>query len=221
MDKNTKIITNIAIAAGVGYGAYLIYKKFKNGSLGQPPVAKTGAEITKEVNEAITASPTPVDEYKVKVMKLQALLNVVVDGNFGPKSNAALSALYGGVFPYGAVSPSNVTKYIEDIELKKTPSQTSGTDAARIARAKQVRETLAVKKTITWTDNAAKIKILKKDSLGNYNDSGKVISFTKGSTKKITFVDKILSNGMIRLAFQDPTMGLVYFQVSPFSFTIY
>jgi len=50
-------------------------------------------------------------------------LNVSVDGVFGPISTAALSALYKGVLPYGSVSPSNVTKYIEDIELKKTPAQ--------------------------------------------------------------------------------------------------
>lgn len=120
MNKNIK---NAIVAVGVGYGAWWLYKKFKSGGFSKVPPNKTDAEITKEVNEAISASTTPVDAYKTKVMKLQSLLDVAVDGIFGPKSTAALSALYNGALAYGAVSSSNVTKYIEDIELKKTPAQ--------------------------------------------------------------------------------------------------
>jgi len=126
MNKNIK---NIIVAAGVGYGAWYLYKKFKSGGFAKVPNNKTEAEITKEVNEAIAASTTPVDGFKTKVMKLQALLNVAVDGAFGPISTAALQKLYNGTLPYGSVSTSNVTKYIEDIELKKTPAQMQASTA--------------------------------------------------------------------------------------------
>lgn len=126
MNKNIK---DAIVAVGVGYGAWWLYKKYTSGGFAKVPKNKTSAEIDKEVNEAISASNVPVDEFKVKVMKLQSILNVSVDGIFGPKSTAALSALYNGTLAYGAVSPSNVTKYIEDIELKKTPAQMQASTA--------------------------------------------------------------------------------------------
>jgi len=232
-----KINKNIyyAIAAvGAGYGAYWLFKKIRGGGFGKSVPDLTESEVTRQVNVALS-NLGDSDPYKQKVVKLQILLGVEPDGAFGNISTGALKSLYNGSLPYGAVSASSITKYIDDIEQKKTPkqkaeiatqqqTQTQGTTNARVALARKIYDAAtkngSFKKSLTWKDNPVVLGVYKKDALGSYVKTSQTRSFSNGSSISYD-VMSINSQGFLRLMFQKINNVEYYIFVSPYSVTVF
>lgn len=232
--KINKNIYYAVAAVGAGYGAYWLFNKLKSGGFGKSTPNLTESEVTQQVNTALS-NMGDVDPYKQKVVKLQVLLGVEPDGAFGNISTGALKGLYLGSLPYGAVSASNITKYIDDIEQKKTPKQksvatakaqeqTQGTNSARVALARKIYNAAtkngSFKKSLTWKDNPVTLGIYKKDALGGYVKTSQTKSLTNGATISYD-VMSINSQGFLRLMFQKINNVEYYIFVSPYSVTVF
>lgn len=228
--KINKNIYYAVAAVGAGYGAYWLIKKLKSGGFGKGTPNLTESEVNQQVNVALS-NMGDVDPYKQKVVKLQVLLGVEPDGAFGNISTGALKGLYLGSLPYGAVSASNITKYIDDIEQKKTPKQKSvataqaqGTSNARIALARKIYDAATTngkyKKPLTWKQNPVTLSVFKKDALGAYVKTGDKRSFSNGDT--INFVSlSITGDGFIRVHYKDWLYKPYTIFVSPYSVSVF
>lgn len=104
LNQNQKLGLGLAIAA-IGF---LLWKKFgkKSEAVETPPVEAAKASVQ-------TPTDTGKTEYELKVMKLQGILKVAIDGIAGPQTNTALKAAMPENYAnWGAVSATNVDKYL-------------------------------------------------------------------------------------------------------------
>ena len=229
--KINKNIYYAFAAVGAGFGAYWLIKKLKSGGFGKGTPNLTESEVNKEVNTALNTMQD-VNPYKEKVVKLQVLVGISPPtGNFLTKSTAALKAFYLGSLPYGAVSASNITKYIDDIEQKKTPKQksvttaeTQGTSSARVALARKIYDAATTsgkfKKPLTWKQSPGTLSVFKKDALGSYVKTGDKKSFSNGDT--INYVTlSITGDGFIRVHYKDWLYNPYTIFVSPYSVSVF
>ena len=150
----------IIIAVAVSGGAFLIWKNWdKISEMFKKKDATEGGEPKKDddVNKGGgTGDSTQVSSFKQKVMALQELLQVGVDGDAGEQTNGKLDYMwadYGKVFDAkksnkdgypelkargkGVVSADNVDYYINTLKSNKSPRQNywAGKGAAEKATA--------------------------------------------------------------------------------------
>lgn len=178
-----------AIAAG-GIG-YLIYTKFKDGKA--KDIAEESTETTALPVPSKTTSTTPaLSDYKKKVMELQGLLKVGIDGAAGSQTNGALENLWSSEgksvnsdtakktgYPNlkkngkGVVSASNVNYYIAAIKNKTNPLQLFYKKQATQSQSASVsKDAIAFKNKYAssgniYTKNAAKYQVVIKDNSRN------------------------------------------------------
>jgi len=108
---DNKIIFWILGLGTIGYGVYSWWKNKK----GATPTTPIYTPPDKDVNGR-TYTP-----YEKRVMYLQSLLQVAIDGIAGKQTNLALKELYRGNLSFGEISESNIEKYIAAMENKTTP----------------------------------------------------------------------------------------------------
>lgn len=128
---NDNLLLLLLIGGGVAYYGY------------QQGWFSKGKDTTDE-----TPSGDAPDEAlaQTNVEALQAILGVGVDGIFGKNSYMALCKMYNCVtgtsydvskLPYGAVTESNASKYISDIQNGSTPNQKANGSSAPSASTNQ------------------------------------------------------------------------------------
>ena len=108
---DNKIIFWILGLGTIGYGVYSWYKSRK-GATPNIPV------YTPPDTDANGRTYTP---YEKRVMYLQSLLGVKIDGIAGIQTNSQLKEFYRGKLSDGDISETNVEKYITAMENKTTP----------------------------------------------------------------------------------------------------
>ena len=139
-----KTENKILIAAAIGGAAFLIYSNFdkikKMFSKDAEPKKDDSKKQTSTDNKNTTQNQTSI--YPQRVMILQELLGVAVDGQAGKQTNGKLEWYFCDIFcqfnsekafadgyPFlkkngkGVVSPNNVEWYIAILKAKKTPRQ--------------------------------------------------------------------------------------------------
>lgn len=240
MAKKDNTLPIVIGAAVLGGGAYYAYKKGLFGKKGSSAVAAQNAADASLNNLQAAADTTQAaqsynpltnpNSYEGKVAFIQSDIGTTPDGNPGrseaSNTNKAFKAKYG--LPYGIISTSNIDEYVAMVKNKKTLANSAaatGTATARIVQAGKVVNALKSKYgtgkgKITWVDNASTLPLLKKDALGVFRSTGKGIKVSKGGVINV-IGQNVLSTGFIRFYYQSPTEGLVYFNASPYSITIY
>jgi len=240
MAKKDNTLPIVIGAAVIGGGAYYAYKKGLFGKKGSSAVAAQNAADASLNNLQAAADTTQAaqaynpltnpNSYEGKVAFIQSDIGTTPDGNPGRSeasaTNKAFKAKYG--LPYGIISTSNIDEYVAMVKNKKTLSNSAaatGTSNARLVQAAKVVNALKTKypsgtKKITWIDNAASLTLLKKDALGVYRSIGKALPVKKGNVIPV-IGQNVLSTGFIRFYYQLPNEGIVYFNASPYSITIY
>lgn len=240
MAKKDNTLPIVIGAAVLGGGAYYAYKKGLFGKKGSAAVAAQNAADASLNNLQAAADNTQAaqaynpltnpNSYEGKVAFIQSDIGTTPDGNPGRSeasaTNKAFKAKYG--LPYGIISTSNINEYVAMVKNKKTlanAAAATGTATARLVQAGKVVNALKSKYPtgkgkITWVDNPSGLALLKKDALGTYRPTGKQLSVKKGNTINV-IGQNVLSTGFIRFWYQSPTEGLVYFNVSPYSVTIF
>lgn len=219
MDK--RILYAVA-AGGVGYLVYSLIKKKS---------ADKGSDDTQDV-DVIQENTSPnkdsgiANAYTNKVMALQSLLKVGVDGSAGKQTNGALENLFSSPpltidantsfsagYPYlkkngkGVVTPSNVDYYIDAVKNKTTP-----TDLYYKSQASSKASTQQASKLVgdanTIKNAYAKGGILKSIRETKYNEvvqdvarntwmtTGK--TFTNSANSAFTFPE-VLSRGNVKI----------------------
>jgi hypothetical protein len=108
--KDNKIIFWILGLGTIGYGIYSWYK-----GKGNTPTTEIYTPPEKDVNGRVY---TP---YERRIMYLQSLLKVKIDGIAGIQTNTQLKEFYRGNLTFGEISEKNIEKYISAMEKKTTP----------------------------------------------------------------------------------------------------
>lgn len=113
--KDSKMI--IFWVLGIGGLAYAIYNAFSS-------KGKTTSTDGSELANIPTTNPTTgktYSAYEMRVMYLQTLLGVKVDGIVGKQTTLDLTEKYLGKLTYGGISPTNIEKYISEVKNHNTP----------------------------------------------------------------------------------------------------
>lgn len=169
LNQNQKLALFIGLA-GVGF---LLWKKF--GKKSAAPLEDSG-EKNAEIEEK--SADSGYSTYQLKVMKLQTLLKVGVDGIAGPITNKALAAAMPQNYTaWGAVSVSNIDKYLEAFGVKAADdAQKAISDhaAALVSAAKGGA-------MITMAQDYTAKEIVYDYSQKKYTATGAQKSFSKGT----------------------------------------
>jgi hypothetical protein len=117
----------VAIAGFFGYRYYKRKKDEKEAAIEAEKAAKA-AQAAPPPSGGVTTQPVGYSDYQKKVMKLQTILGVAVDGNPKDQTNGKVKEWYPNLYKtLGNVSPSNIDQY-----LAAKRETTSTSSAARV-----------------------------------------------------------------------------------------
>lgn len=109
--KDNKIIFWILGLGTIGYGVYQWYKNRGVQTQSKPVYTPPDKDI----------NGREYTTYEKRVMALQQLLGVKIDGIAGIQTNSQLKEFYKGKLSDGEISQKNIEKYITAMETKNTP----------------------------------------------------------------------------------------------------
>jgi hypothetical protein len=133
--KDNKIIFWILGIGTIGYG---VYQWYKNRSV-ETPSTPVYTPPDKDINGRQYTT------YEKRVMALQQLLGVKIDGIAGNQTNGELNEFYKGNLSFGNISESNIEKYITAMETKTTPYHLQmKAEAVADANANSQKKVLAI-----------------------------------------------------------------------------
>jgi len=111
MKKDTAILYGIG-AAVLGFGIYRYIQRRKDAKKAEAEKLLSSATASPDKVTPYPNAATGPNHYQRKVMEIQAILGVAVDGIAGPQTNGALAKKAPATFAkYGPISLSNVDFY--------------------------------------------------------------------------------------------------------------
>lgn len=230
MNNTTKLI----IAGGAGLGAFILYKVIKKSidekkesekkRIEEEKQKAAEAEVAKKASEELTKSKEPFSKtaiktytpYQKRIMVLQELLGVRIDGDAGTQTNGKLDYYYGteggnisnekrkeqGYLNLlkngkGVVSGSNIEFYINELKIANTPRQKYNKSGASSSDKKAYgNRLLSAGKAVHMTKKPVTLRKLRKNSSGGYDADGttRILNSGENLLKSYDFVTYDLRN---------------------------